>query len=311
MAASAAVLRRGVLVVALAVVGGPGTGMSRAAAVPPLLIVPPGTPVDAAAADRWNRLILAAAPRIAAGDTTAVPEWIRERLTRFELVVMATVRPIVGSDGVPRHTLHEVGAGYAVPVAGRLTVVDTDNPPPEAEIDFLGRRILAQNGKALGGLRCVGGSETVQVFDVDSLLVRDGRHADFLTRHFVWVEPVTGVCSACAWLLEQRADGRLAVTEDPPRWIAPGTREDRSIHVDADEFLLGLPTERSFALVDLPPGRPLEWSPELRAVAAEPRYDPATVRTLAVEIGRSLVPLQARPNAEPASHRGAGRGVAP
>ena len=295
MAASAAVLRRGLVVLMLAALGGPGV---VGAAAPPLAVVPPGTPVAPAAADRWNRLVLAAAPRIAAGDTTAVAESVQERLAQFALVVMATVRPVAGPDGVTRHTLAEVGAGYAVPVAGRLTVVDTNDPPPEAGIDFLGRQILAQNGKGLEGLRCVGASETVQVFDADSLLVRDGRHVDFLTRHFVWVEPVSGVCSACAWLLEPRPDGSLAVVEDPPRWIAPGTHEDRAIHVDADEFLLGLPTKRAFALVDLPPGQPLRWSPELRAVAAERSYEPETVRSLAVEIDRSLAPLRSQPHAQ-------------
>ena len=298
MAASAAVLRRGFVMLMLAALAGRGVAGAAAPAAAPLAVVPPGTPVAAASADRWNRLVLAAAPRIAAGDTTAVAEAVQERLAEFALVVMATVRPGVGPDGVARHTLAEVGAGYAVPVAGQLTVVDTNAPPPEAGIDFLGRQILAQNGKGLEGLRRVAASDTVQVFDADSLVVRDGRHADFLTRHFVWVEPVTGVCSACVWLLEPRADGSLAVVEDPPRWIAPGTHEDRAIHVDADEFLLGLPTKRAFALVDLPPGQPLRWSPGLRAVAAERSYEPDTVRTLAVEIDRSLAPLRAQPQAQ-------------
>jgi hypothetical protein len=293
MAPSAAVLRRACVAVLLAALGGPAAGQPPAA-TRPLPLVPAGTPVGDRDAARWNRLILAAAPRIAAGDTTAVAQAVRDRLGQFTLVVLATVRPIAGPDGGPRHRIDEVGVGYAVPVAGVLTVVDTDNPPAAAGIDFLGRQILAQNGKGLEGLRAAGESETVQVFDAESLLVRDGRHADFLTRHFVWVDPASGDCSACVWLLARRTDGSLAVADDPPRWIAPGTREDRVIHVDADEFLLGVPTKRAFALVDLPPGQPLAWSPALRAAAAERRYDPAAVRGLAIEVDRSLGPLRAR-----------------
>ena len=51
----------------------------------------------------------------------------------------------------------------------------------------------------------------------------------------------------------RRADGGLDVVDVPPRWIPPGTREDRAIHVDAGEFALGLPTKRAFALVDMLP----------------------------------------------------------
>lgn len=296
MAPSAAVLRRACVALLLAILGGPAAGQPPAApAAPgPLPVVPAGTRVGDRDATRWNRLILAAAPRIAAGDTTAVAQGVRDRLGQFTLVVLATVRPVAGPDGGPRHRIDELGVGYAVPVAGALTVVDTENPPAAAGIDFLGRQILSQNGKALDGLRAAGVSETVQVFDAESLLVRDGRHADFLTRHFVWVDPASGDCSACVWLLARRADGSLAVADDPPRWIAPGTREDRAIHVDAGEFLLGVPTKRAFALVDLPPGQPLAWSPALRTAAAERRYDAAAVRGLAMEIDRSLAPLRGR-----------------
>lgn len=262
----------------------------------PLALVPPGTPVGDPAAARWNRVVLMAVPRIAAGDTEAVPQWVRDRMPGFTLVVLATVRPASRAGGL-RHELLELGAGYAVPVAGRLTVVDTEGPPADAGVDFLGRQILSQNGKALTGLSRVGGSDTVQVFDAESLLVRDGHHEDFLMRHFVWADPATGQCSACVWLLAKREDGSLAVVDEPPRWVPAGTREDRGIHVDENEFLLGVPTKRAFALVDLPPGRRLEWTPALKSLAAAATCPPETVTALAAELDRSLEALRAVPPA--------------
>ena len=265
----------------------------------PLPLVPPGTPVGDAAAARWNRVVLSAVPRIAAGDTGAVPQWIRDRMPGFTLVVLATVRSAAGADGRQRHDLLEIGAGYAVPVAGRLTVVDTEAPPADAGVDFLGRQILSQNGKALTGLARVGGTDTVQVFDAESLLLRDGRHEDFLMRHFVWADPATGQCSTCVWLLARREDGSLAVVDEPPRWVPAGTREDRGIHVDQNEFLLGVPTKRAFALLDLPPGRRLAWSPALRSQAAAATCPPETVTALAAELDRSLQALRTQPPAGP------------
>lgn len=275
----------------------PGAGVATRAQGPelrqPLPAVPPGTPVADPAAPRWNRLVLAAVPRIATGDTESVPQMVRENLPRFTLVVMATVRPAAA--GGPRQELAELGAGYALPVAGRLTVVDTEAPPPEAGIDFLGRQVLAQNGRALAGLTTVGASDTIRVFDAESILVAQGRHRDYVMRHFVWVEPTSGHCSACVWLLGRRADGGLDVVDVPPRWIPPGTREDRAIHVDAGEFALGLPTKRAFALVDMPPGPALAWSPTLRAAAAAPACTPEVLRTLAIELDRGLDSLRQPP----------------
>lgn len=258
----------------------------------PLASVTPGTPAADSGADRWNRLVLAAVPRIATGDTDSVPQMVRDNLPRFTLVVMATVRAAAGPGGAVRHELAEVGAGYALPVAGRLTVVDTEAPPPEAGLDFLGRTVLAQNGRALSGLSSVGASETIRVFDAESILVAEGRHRDYLMRHFVWVEPASGHCSTCVWLLGRRPDGTLDVVDVPPRWIPPGTREDRAIHVDAGEFALGLPTKRAFALVDMPPGPALPWSPGLRTAAAAPACTPEVLRTLAVELDRGLEALR-------------------
>jgi hypothetical protein len=293
MAWTGSVVRCGVLV---AVLVPAAASALEPAGGGPLPIVPPGTPVGDTTAARWNRLLLAAVPRIASGDTGSIPATVRERLGQWPLVLLATVRKVDGADGRPSHRLDEVGAGYAAAVGGRFEVVDTENPPPAANVDFLGRQVLSQNGRALVGLHRVGGSETVLVFDAESFLVRDGHHGDFLMRHFVWVDPASGECSMCVWLLVKRPDGGLAVVDEPPRWLAGGTREDRAIHVDGNEFLLGIPTRRAFALLDMPPGLPLAWSPALRGLAAEPACPPATVHALATELDRCLQPLRAGPH---------------
>ena len=264
----------------------------------PLPIVPAGTPVDDAAAPRWNRTILLATPRLASGDTDALSPAIQKRVSSFTLAVLATVSRNAGPSGA-RHTLGELGAGYAVPVDGRLTIVATDDPPARAGIDFIGRQILAQNGRALAGLTCVGTTDTMQVFDAEAVLHRDGGHRDFLVRHFIWVDQDSGQCSACVWVLAKESDGGLRVIDEPLRWLSPGTREDRVIHVDAGEFMLGVPTKRAFGLVDLPPGRDLPWSQGLREVAASATYSPEAVGALAVELDRQLQPLRLPQQAAP------------
>lgn len=258
----------------------------------PIETVPPGTLVDNPAGTRWNRVLLLAVPRIARGDTEAVAQAVRERVSRFTLVLLATVRQTGGPAGQARHELAGLGVGYAVPVDGRLTVVAADDLRGAAGIDFIGQLILAENGRNLAGLTCVGSSDTVQVFDAEAILFREGAHRDYFLRHFIWVEPASGRCSTCIWLLSRNAAGSLAVVEEPIRWIRPGTREDRVIHVDASRFLLGVPTRRAFALIDMPPGQALDWSPSLRGIAAEKRYTPEGLRSLALALDQSLETLR-------------------
>ena len=257
-----------------------------------LPLVPPGTVAVAPTAARFNRVVYLAASRIASGDADAVPAMIASRVPLFTLALLATVGRIENADGQPLHQLLEVGAGYAVPLAGQLTVIDPNAPPTAAGIDMFGRQVLAANGRHLAELRRIGANGTMQVIDVDSLFLRGGRHAPFIMRHFVWVEPASGRCSSCVWLLASTADGSLKPTADPPRWLQEGTRDDRAIHVDANQFFLGMPTKDAFALTDLPPGTDLIWSADLQQAAAALHYAEPDLSRLAAAINQALQPLR-------------------
>jgi hypothetical protein len=111
-------------------------------------------------------------------------------------------------------------------------------------------------------------------------------------RHFIWIDPTSGRCCSCVWLLGRQSDGRFIVTADPPRWLREGTRDERAIHVDADAFFLGMPTREAFALSDLPPGDDLRWTDELREVAAAPAYAEKNLGLLAAAVNQALEPLR-------------------
>ena len=263
--------------------------------VPSLPLVPPGTVAVAPTATRFNRVVYLAVSRIASGDADAVPTLIRNRVPLFTLTLLATVDHVQAGSGPPRYRLAEVAAGYAVPLDGRLTVIDPSGPPAAAGIDLVGRQVLAANGRHLADLRQLGVNDTMQVIDVDALFHRGGRHTPVVMRHFVWVEPTTGQSGCCVWLLTRLADGRYQPTADPPRWLREGTSDDRAIHVDASQFFLGMPTREAFALTDLPPGTDLAWSADLRQVATAARYPDADLVQLATAINRALEPLRQPP----------------
>lgn len=280
-------------VVAAMLLGGLSSGgLGGEPAAPSLPRVPPGTAAVAPAATRFNRVVYLAVSRIATGDADAVPTLIRNRVPLFTLALLATVSQAIDEQGQAAYRLAEVGAGYAVPLAGRLTIIDPDAPLAEAGIDFVGRQVLAANGRHLAELRRVGANRTMQVVDVDSLFQRDGRHTPLVMRHFIWTEPQSGRCACCVWLLARQRDRTLTPAADPPRWLQEGTRDDRAIHVDADKFFLGMPTREAFALTDLPPGTDLAWSDDLRQSATAARYPEADLRQLAAAINRALEPLR-------------------
>jgi hypothetical protein len=282
-------LRLAILVMTV-LVGGTTKAADTSVTVVPRVAA--GVVVADPTAPRWNRVIYLAVARITHGDAASVPENVRSRVQRFTLALMATVTNANGPDAPPSYQLVEVGAGYAVPLGGRLTVISTENPPSQAGIDYLGRQVLAANGRNLGEVRRKGMSSTAQVVDVDVLFRHRGRHTPLVMRHFIWVEPRSGRCTCCVWLLARQQRGGFTVAGFPPRWLQEGTRDTRAIHVDDDEFFLGMPTREAFALTSLPPGLDLSWTPALRELAALATLSEADLKKLTVAVDEALEPLR-------------------
>lgn len=280
------------LVIACTVVTADSISQAADARIASLPRVQAGVAVANPDAPRWNRVLYQAVSRITQGDASSVPATIRSRVPLFTLVLLATATNTSVAGAPPVYRLAEVGAGYAVPLGGQLTVVSTDNPPSAAGIDSLGRQVLAGNGRKLDEARRVGASDTMQVVDIDTLFLMGRRHAPLVMRHFIWVDPGSGRCSCCVWLLEKRQAGGLAPTGHPPRWLEAGTRDDRAIHVDSGKFFLGMPTKDAFALTSLPPGIDLAWSVELRQAAALPGYGLRDLQRLSLAIADALEPLR-------------------
>ncbi len=268
----------------------------------PMTVIEAGTVVDDPERDRWNRVVLLATPRFTSGDTDDVSESIKEAVTGFTFAILATVRPTEASaaedDAPPRHTLAEVGVGYCMRVNDRLTVISPDAAIAGVALDFLGRQVLNAKHKSLGEIACVGKHSGAVVFDAPTLMLRDDDHEELIVRHLVRLDPQSGLCSTCAWLVTADDDGGTTPVEEPLRIIDGGTLEERPIHVDGRRFTFGLPTKKAFAVEDLPPGKRVDWSATLRTAADVPTYSEKALDQLAAELDTAIASLRTLRSAE-------------
>ena len=267
----------------------------------PMTVIAAGTVVDDPDRDRWNRIVLLATPRFASGDTADVSESIKETVTGITLAILATVRPVedsVSEGTASRHELVEVGLGHCMRVNDRLTVVAPDATMAGLSLDFLGRQVLNAKQKSLGEITCVGSHGTAVVFDAPSLMLRGEEHEELIVRHLVRIDPQSGTCSTCAWLVSTDDDGSLEPVDEPLRIIDAGTREERPIHVDGRRFTFGLPTKRAFAVEDLPPGRRVDWSTSLRTAADAATYSDEALDRLITELDTAIASLRTLRSAE-------------
>ena len=267
----------------------------------PMAVIEAGTVVDDPDRDRWNRIVLLATPRFASGDTDDVSESIREAVAGFPFAILATARPVeasIAEGTAPRYKLVEVGVGYCMRVNDRLTVVAPDASMDGFAPDFLGRQVLNAKQKSLGEILSVGSHGLAVVFDAPALMLRDDEHEEFIVRHLVRIDPESGTCSTCAWLVKIENDGTRKPVDEPLRMIDGGTREERPIHVDGRRFTFGLPTKRAFAVEDLPPGRRVDWSSSLRAAADAATYTEEELDRLVTELDTAVASLRTLRSAE-------------
>jgi len=240
--------------------------------------LPPGLVVEKSDSSPWNRIVLIATPRISSGDVDAIGRSIQDAVARFRLTIMAQVRYESQS---AKYTLSDVGVGYATMIKKQLTVVDSQSAAEMgASLGFIERRLLSENETQRKKIRVIVRTTTLLMFDVPAIYDRSNKHRQVINRHLVWINQNDGRLSMATWLFDSDKGLDTSWTTDPLRIVSENTREDRTIHVDGDEFFLGMPNENAFALQSLPPGTDFSWTSELRNLACRATYDAESLKQL-------------------------------
>ena len=236
---------------------------------------------------RWNHVVLVAKPKISSGATNKIGETIRRAVSTLSLTILATVK----HDDNGTYRLTEVGVGYSVPIRGKPTVVSSQTASQlDAGLSLITRHVLSQNEKQLAKVCVVARSSTLTIFDTPAIMFRDDKHRDYTIRHLCWIDPETGNGATLIWMLGINTTGAMQVMDEPMRVVTTGTVEERSIHVDGSEFLLGIPSERAFALESLPPGLSVPWPTDngIADLASKNSYDERQLVKLSTSLNLAI-----------------------
>ncbi|TWU43960.1 hypothetical protein Q31b_14940 [Novipirellula aureliae] len=258
---------------------------SEAAYGEPITTLPPGLVVEQSGASPWNRIVLIATPRIASGDVDAMGRSIRDAVAKFRLTIMTQVNRDPQSS---KYTLVNTGVGYSTMINSQLVVIDSANATDlGASLGFIERRVLGENEEQCKQVQVIVRTTTLFLFDVPAIFDRFNQHRRVVNRHLVWINPTNGKLSLATWLFDKKDGRNRLLVADPLRIVAENTREDRAIHVDGDQFFLGVPNENAFALEALPPGTDFSWTDPLQRLACRDSYDADLLSQLAKAINEA------------------------
>ncbi len=250
-----------------------------------------GTVVEDSITSRWNRVVLLARPRISSGDVDSLMPSVRNSVSEFVLTIMASIESTKDeASGELQYRLADVGVGYSAEVNGVLKVV-TVNDAAKVGVDLglFNRMILSENEKQLKTVTIIARTSTLMIIDAPAFVLRDGGHRAYTMRHFVWVDTRSGRNAALVWLIDRQSGRGKVEAAEPLRWATAGLQEDRAIHVDGREFnMLGIPNEKAFAIEQLPPGKSIPWTEQLKPLAALDTYSADALRALSAALNDAL-----------------------
>lgn len=257
-----------------------------------LVNIDAGTVVDDDGVAGWSDLVLVAVPRVGSGDTEAISSLVKEHAELLTFVVAARVqRPwhhggeaAGGSGDDQRATLRQVGVGLATTVDGRLRIVSGPAPQgPTAEeppqLGMLASQVLRSAQRSLDDMRVVVRRTTLMLYDSPAVVRVGKQNRRCVVRSLLWIEPDNGKLHHVLWVINN-TEQRWRPAFPHGVYLPVPFREDRVLHVQADQFTFGIPAPTAIALAALPPGHPFPLDAALEKLACQPQYDEQTLAEL-------------------------------
>jgi hypothetical protein len=227
--------------------------------------IPVGTVIGREAPRDWTNLVLFATPTLSDEDVRNSPKMATHYARMFKFTLLANVVGVREGTRVS-YKLQRLARGFAIDINGRETVVDGKNTLG-ADLGLFGKRILAENEAILDKDAVqVARTDTMLVFDAQATMLFGKDHVKRVMRHAIVVDPDSGRLATFVWLLTRTPSG-YAPSEGVLQLLPPNMQEARLLHVLKDRFTLGIPSPDAFALVRIPQGTSVPYTPQLQQVA--------------------------------------------
>jgi hypothetical protein len=254
----------------------------------------PGTVIDRQAPTGWTHLVLKSHPRLPDEQKKKVNEMTARLAVMVFTTITADVEPEV-VQGVKQFRLARLGFGVGTTVRGKDTIL---TPATEsqygADLGFLGRRVLGEVCAKQQEMRLIASSATAAIVDTPLFMPRGAVHRKVILRYLFLVDPRTGRLDTLVWRIDLDARGNYEAATGAVEWLPPQLMVDAAMEVDVNEFHLGIPSERAFAVTSMPPGQQqFAIPPAVQAIAGQPRLTADQARLLDATF-RDLIARAAR-----------------
>jgi hypothetical protein len=244
-------------------------------------MIRPGTVIASSAPAGWTHLVLKSKPRLPDDQKKLVNDMTARLAVMVFTACTADVRAeTVG--GVPQYRLVRLGYGVGTTVKGQDMILTADTEAQlGANLGFIGKRVLSEVSQKQQEMRLVATAATGAVLDTPLFMPRGKVHRKVILRYLFLVDPKTGRLDTLVWRINLDPKGNYEGTEGPIEWLPPQVMIDAVMQVDVSEFHLGIPSERAFAVVNMPPGqKQFEIPAALKTIAAQPRLTSEQARLL-------------------------------
>jgi hypothetical protein len=219
----------------------------------PLELLAPGTEIGDEAPKGYTMVVVKVRQRVDPSQASLLSADVRSYVSQFQSIFAARVEP-PGAGG-ERYRLGAVAQGLGTEVAGRTRIVTTPTAQQlGVDLPFGARYVLRRLEENAGLARVEARSATFVLFIVRAIMVRDGRHRTVALRYALLLDPATGKVATFVWGIDLDGD-RLQAPFGGLRLLPANLEWVIDLHVDASEFLFGVPLGNALGVPDLPAGR--------------------------------------------------------
>lgn len=279
----------------------PGVDMVRK----PISRLSPGTAVKNPQKTGFSNVVTIAMPRLAAGEIDSLPEYAKQYAGMFHFTALANVRTVTTGNRTD-YLLDRFGVGISMKINGQLIVVTPGTANQLGlKLGMIERGILKGNEKDLNGITQVARTSRMIIFDAPTNMLVDDKHKKQILRYFVWASPASGKLGILVWALNDTKSDRYTIACNNMQLLPPNYTEDRAIHVSKGPLLSNIPTANRFALVKIPQGTAVPFSPKMRTVATLKTINVENLHTMMAGVSESLamVPDPQQASIQPATRK--------